>query len=161
MDEKMVVEMIRQVVKEELKGFATKEDLERFATKEDLERFATKEDLDLLREDMKSFATKEDLDFLRGELKYFATKEDLILLRNDLASRIEGTQRGVEMLFKQIGQEFGELRAKLELYDFNYLVRQNDRLTAIYETLRQEQIVMGDTLKRHDTELKALRERIK
>jgi len=50
----VVEKVIRTIMREELKNFATKDDLKNFATKDDLKNFATKDDL-------KNFATKDEL----------------------------------------------------------------------------------------------------
>lgn len=52
----------KQLLKEELKDFATKDDLKSFATKDDLKR------------EFRNYPTKEDL---TKELANFATKDDL------------------------------------------------------------------------------------
>ena len=89
MDEKILAQLIKNVISEELKSIkdemATKEDLKAFATKEDLkaikDEMATKDDLKAFatKEDLKAFATKEDLKAFatKEDLKAFATKEDL------------------------------------------------------------------------------------
>lgn len=111
MDEKILLEIVKKAVKEELNVFrqvmVTKDDLKAFATKEDLEtlrddleklrtEMATKEDLKAFatKEDLKAFATKEDLEKLRIEmatkedLKSFASKEDLNKLRGEIMYEI-------------------------------------------------------------------------
>jgi len=46
--------VIRTIMRDELKNFATKDELKNFATKDDLKNFATKDDL-------KNFATKDEM----------------------------------------------------------------------------------------------------
>lgn len=81
MDDKQLLDALRDVVKEETAHFATKTDMEKFVTKEDAKDFATKADLENFptKEDAKSYATKADLENFptKEDAKNYATKADL------------------------------------------------------------------------------------
>jgi hypothetical protein len=184
MDEKALVKMVREVVREELNTFrqevATKEDLKVFATKEDLKAFATKEDLEKLRsematkEDLKAFATKEDLEKLRSEmatkedLKAFATKEDLkaFVTKEDFANfllrfdaRMKQFQEGVQLMLREYGNDIQEIKLKLSLEYGSYssVMSLIEQAVAIMQRSEHEQMIH-----RHQTvrELVELEKRI-
>jgi len=112
MDEKILAQLIKNVISEELKSIkdemATKEDLKAFATKDDvnaikavmatkddLKAFATKDDLKAIKaematkDDLKAFATKEDLKAFatKEDLKAFATKDDVNAIKAEMATK--------------------------------------------------------------------------
>ena len=118
MNEKIIADIVREIMREELKALATKEDLRAFATKEDLEKLrvemATKEDL-------RAFATKEDLEKLRAEmatkedLRVFATKRDFEAFVARIESRMEYFREGVELFLKEHGRLISDIKLKFDL----------------------------------------------
>ena len=96
MNEKIIADIVREIMREELKALATKEDLRAFATKEDLEK---------LRVEM---AIKEDL-------RVFATKRDFEAFVARIESRMEYFREGVELFLKEHGRLISDIKLKFDL----------------------------------------------
>ncbi len=149
MDEKRFVEAVRQVVREELKGFATKEDLKAFATKEDLKAFATKEDFAALKGEF--LKLDEKFEFLRRDL-FVRLKE----MESTFLNNLHNTRQGLTNLIAHWDKEFRELKLKLELYDFDFLVKENDRLIKLLERYDVEFAAITVQQKRQEERIKGL-----
>ena len=181
MDEKILAQLIKNVIseelksikdematKEDLKAFATKEDLkaikDEMATKDDLKAFATKEDLKAFatKEDLKAFATKDDLKAFatKEDLKDFATKEDFLEFESRLSSTVDRIREGVRLSLFEVEQELRDIKSKLRFYDFDYISRQNDAMIKILKDLYEEKTFMTGRIKDHESRLEIIESKL-
>ena len=181
MDEKILAQLIKNVIseelksikdematKEDLKAFATKEDLkaikDEMATKDDLKAFATKEDLKAFatKEDLKAFATKDDLKAFatKEDLKDFATKEDFLEFESRLSSTVDRIREGVRLSLFEVEQELRDIKSKLRFYDFDYISRQNDAMIKILKDLYEEKTFMTGRIKDHESRIEVIESKL-
>ena len=98
--------VIKTILREELKNFATKDDLKNFATKDDLKNFATKDDL-------KNFATKDDLSDFKIEIFAEISKAELKTLDREQAYHSD-----VMTQFDKIMKKLETMREESEIDNF-------------------------------------------
>jgi len=99
-------DIIRTILRDELKNFATKNDLKNFATKNDLKNFATKNDL-------KNFATKND--FFNFKLEIF---EEISKAELKAIDREQNYHSNVMTQFDKIVKKLDEMRQENEIDNF-------------------------------------------
>jgi len=168
MDEKILAQLIKDVISDELKAIkaemATKEDLKAFATKDDLKAFATKDDLKAFatKDDLKAFATKDDLKAFatKEDLKDFATKEDFLEFESRLSSTVERIREGIRLSLIEVEQELRDIKSKLRFYDFDYISRQNDAMIKILKDLYEEKTFISHRMKDHEARLEIIESKL-
>ncbi|MDW7973613.1 MAG: hypothetical protein RMI01_10535 [Thermodesulfovibrio sp.] len=154
MDEKVLLEIVRKAVRDELNIFR-----QEMATKEDLKAFATKDDLNKLKGELMFEINHIKSEMVtRDDLKIYITKEDFNSYIEAISERLDSFSRGIMRMLEQYARDVRELHKKFELIDFGLFLTHLDRLAGYMEKKEQERIIAENQLKRQYLEI---RDRIK
>ncbi len=161
MDEKKLAELIRAIVKEEVRAIVKEE--VRAIVKEEIKGLVQdvavlKQDVAVLKQDVA--VLKQDVAVLKqdvAEIKQeMATKTELMSMEQRFTASLEKLREALRISMLEVHSDLEDIKVKLKMYDFDFLLKQNDYLAGVLKDLLEERKALSQRMKDFEERLKTI-----
>lgn len=155
----IVREEVKAIVKEEVKGLVKDvEILKQKVTQLEQDVGTLKQDMIILKQDVTTL--KQDVTILKQDVeeikKEMATKTELMSMEQRFTASIEKLREALRLSMLEVHSDLEDIKVKLKMYDFDFLLKQNDHLAGVLKDLLEERKALSQRMKDFEDRLKAL-----
>ena len=147
MDEKKLAELIRAIVKEEVRAIVKEE--VRTIVKEEIKGLV--QDVAVLKQDVT--VLKQDVTEIKQEM---ATKTELMSMEQRFTASLEKLREALRISMLEVHSDLEDIKVKLKMYDFDFLLKQNDYLAGVLKDLLEERKALSQRMKDFEERLKTI-----
>ena len=167
MDEKKLAELIRAIVKEEVRAIV-KEEIKGLVQdvavlKQDVavlkqDVAVLKQDVAVLKQDVA--VLKQDVTVLKQDVteikQEMATKTELMSMEQRFTASLEKLREALRISMLEVHSDLEDIKVKLKMYDFDFLLKQNDYLAGVLKDLLEERKALSQRMKDFEERLKTI-----
>ncbi|MGB9710001.1 MAG: hypothetical protein ACPLZA_00675, partial [Thermodesulfovibrio sp.] len=117
-----------------------------------------KNDVNTLKNDVTTL--KNDVTMLKNDVeeikKEMATKADLMSMEQRFTNTLEKLREALRFSMLEVHSDLEDIKVKLKMYDFDFLLKQNDYLAGVLKDLLEERKALSQRMKDFEERLKAL-----
>ena len=155
----IVKEEVRTIVKEEIKGLVQdvavlKQDVA--VLKQDVA--VLKQDVAVLKQDVA--VLKQDVTVLKQDVteikQEMATKTELMSMEQRFTASLEKLREALRISMLEVHSDLEDIKVKLKMYDFDFLLKQNDYLAGVLKDLLEERKALSQRMKDFEERLKTI-----
>jgi len=155
----IVKEEVRAIVKEEIKGLVQdvavlKQDVA--VLKQDVA--VLKQDVAVLKQDVA--VLKQDVTVLKQDVteikQEMATKTELMSMEQRFTASLEKLREALRISMLEVHSDLEDIKVKLKMYDFDFLLKQNDYLAGVLKDLLEERKALSQRMKDFEERLKTI-----
>jgi len=159
-------EEIRAIVKEEIKELIKDVDiLKQKVIQIEQDIGILKQDIGILKHDVGIL--KHDVVMLKGDVgvlkqevaeikQEMATKAELMSMEQRFTASLEKLREALRLSMLEVHSDLEDIKVKLKMYDFDFLLKQNDYLAGVLKDLLEERKALSQRMKDFESRLKAL-----
>ncbi|MGB9822366.1 hypothetical protein, partial [Thermodesulfovibrio sp.] len=96
---------------------------------------------------------KNDVEEIKKEM---ATKADLMSMEQRFTNTLEKLREALRFSMLEVHSDLEDIKVKLKMYDFDFLLKQNDYLAGVLKDLLEERKALSQRMKDFEERLKAL-----